>query len=620
MNNMRTFFGYLLTLLLVPFFALLTILTYNELHSFQPLQQYLDKNIVLSEASLPLNSVMTASDGSIISEIYNEQNRVYLQLENIPNFMRDLFITTEDQHFFEHKGVDALAITRAILVNSKNQALEQGGSTITQQLARNLFLNNEKTYNRKLSELLYSYQLERNLSKEEILELYLNAIYFHNGAYGIEAASQKYFNKSVSKLSKAEMAFIAAIPNNPNLYNPIKNFGATKERQERLLEQMHTAGKLDQSEYSELIQEKISLRVGKRIDLFPDYVTYVEKELRELVAQQEGLSLLEPDTVVRARNKEVVDRKVKELLESGIIINTALDKDLQLLAKRTMEDQLSASGVQGVAVVLQHHTHELVSLTGGKYYKKYSFHRGFQSFRQPGSAIKPLLVYAPYIDQTGASLNETIDSRNFCEKDYCPDNYGGASYNRVTLEKAFAKSINTPAVRLLDKIGIRTGFSYIEPFHFTKVSNQDRGLAAAVGGFTYGMSPLQLTSAYTSFQDGTYTPARAIRSVTDRQGNMLYQWEDKTARVWKDSTVVKMRKLFESVVKEGTARKAYFPNSYIGGKTGTTNDVKDIWFIGMDDTYTTGVWMGKDNPTSIEAFSKSSPHLLAWKKIMQTTH
>ncbi|WP_163098809.1 transglycosylase domain-containing protein [Peribacillus alkalitolerans] len=616
---MRTFFGYLLILLLVPLFALLTILTYNELNSFQPLQQYLDKHIPIKDASLSVNSVMTASDGSTISEIYNEQNRVYLQLDEIPTFMKDLFITTEDQHFFEHKGVDALAITRAILVNSQNQALEQGGSTITQQLARNLFLNHEKTYNRKLSELLYSYQLEWNLSKEEILELYLNAIYFQNGAYGIEAASQKYFNKSVSKLSKAEMAFIAAIPNNPNLYNPIKHFEATKERQERLLEQMLTAGKLKHSQYSELIQEKVSLRIDKRVNLYPDYVTYVEKELHELVAQQEGLSLLESDFVLRTKNKELVAHKVKELLESGIIINTALDKDLQLQAKRAIDNELSTTGIQGVAVVIQHHTHELVSLTGGKYYKKYSFHRGFQSFRQPGSAIKPLLVYAPYIDQTNASLDETIDSRNFCEKGYCPDNYDGATYDSVTLEKAFAKSINTPAVRLLDKIGIRKGFSYLEPFHFTKVSDQDQGLAAAVGGFTYGMSPLQLTSAYTSFVDGNYTPSRAIRSVTDRQGKVLYQWQDKPIRVWKDSTVEKMRQLLQSVVKEGTARKAYYPSSYIGGKTGTTNDVKDLWFVGMDDTYTTGVWMGKDRPASIESFSKSSPHLRAWKKIMQTT-
>ncbi|WP_108670700.1 transglycosylase domain-containing protein [Peribacillus acanthi] len=614
---MRTFFGYLLTLLLVPFFALLTILTYDELNTYQPLQKFLDKNIVINHASLPVNSVVTSSDGSIISEIYNEQNRVYLPLEKIPSFMKQLFIITEDQHFYEHKGVDALAITRAILVNSQSQELEQGGSTITQQLARNLFLNHEKTYNRKLSELLYSYQLERNLSKEEILELYLNAIYFQNGAYGIEAASQKYFNKSVSKLSEAEMAFIAAIPNNPNLYNPIKHFEATKERQERLLEQMVTAGKLNPSQFKELIQEKILIRIDHRIDLYPDYVTYVEEELRELVAQQEGLSLLEPDTVLLKKNQDIVERKVKDLLESGVIINTALDTELQLQAKRSMENELSATGVQGVAVVIQHHTRELVSLTGGKYYKKYSFHRGFQSFRQPGSAIKPLLVYAPYIDQTDASLNESIDASNFCEKGYCPNNYGRAIYHHVTLEKAFAKSINTPAVRLLNKIGVQKGFSYLEPFHFTKVSNQDHGLAAAVGGFTYGMSPIQLTSAYTSFQDGTYAPVRTIRSVTDQQGNILYQWKDKPVRVWKDSTVDKMRKLFQSVVQEGTAQKAYFPSSYIGGKTGTTNDVKDLWFIGMDAMYTTGVWIGKDQPASIEAFSQSSPHLIAWKKIMQ---
>ncbi len=618
-GELRTFFGYLLTLLLVPLFSILIILTFKEWSSFQPLLTYLDRHVALKEIRLPQNSYITAADGTVISEIQREQNREYLEYEQIPQFIKDVFVTIEDRHFFEHSGIDAVAISRAILVNSQNQSIEQGGSTITQQLARNLFLNHEKTYNRKLSELLYSYQLERQLSKEEILELYLNAIYFQNGAYGIQAASRYYFQKPVSKLSKAEMAFLASIPNNPSLYDPLKHFDQTKERQIRILEQLLEVKKISKAEFDQLKNEKILLKIRKRIDLYPDYVTYVESELKELVAQSEGMTaeLESKDAVRRAKAEAKLNEKVTKLLQSGVTIHTALDKSLQDKVKRTIENELTYPNVQGAAVVIQHHTHELVSLIGGKHYKKYTFNRAFQSFRQPGSAIKPLLVYAPYLDRTGADLNDRVNAGAFCHKGYCPQNYGGAVYGQVTLKRAFAHSYNTPAIRLLQATGIKNSFSYLKPFRFSMVTEQDHVLSAAVGGFSYGISPLELTSAYTSFQDGSYQPARAIRKVTDRNGTILYEWKDKKVRVWKDATVTKMKELLHSVVTEGTARKAYYKTSYIGGKTGTTNDVKDLWFVGMDETYTTGVWIGKDQPKSLEKIASQAPHLKIWKKIMQ---
>ena len=227
----------------------------------------------------------------LISEISLSKKRINLRNREIPSFLKELFVVTEDRQFYQHAGIDAAAISRALLINSNSNSIEQGASTITQQLARNLYLTQEKTYNRKITELLYAYQMERILSKQEILDLYINAIYFNNGVYGIEAASQFYFSQSATKLSKAELAFLAAIPNNPEKYNPLKHFDATKTRQERILKQMVQENKLTKKEYEQLVQEKIILKVRSSIDLYPDYVTYVHQELKELVATNEGLTL-----------------------------------------------------------------------------------------------------------------------------------------------------------------------------------------------------------------------------------------------------------------------------------------------------------------------------------------
>ncbi|MFE0507955.1 transglycosylase domain-containing protein [Peribacillus butanolivorans] len=250
---MRTYLGYITIFFSFPVLSIFNFLSYKEWSKAQSPYHVLNERIPIETIELARTSYMTAADGKVISEISNDEKRTYLKLEDIPLFLEDLFIVTEDQNFYEHAGVDITGISRALLVNSQNNNLEQGGSTITQQLARNVYLTHDRTYNRKLSELFYAYQLERKKSKSEIIELYMNAIYFHNGAYGIEAASQFYFSKPTAELSKAELSFLAAIPNNPELYNPFKHFDKTKKRQERILKQMVAEGKLKQNEYEKLV-------------------------------------------------------------------------------------------------------------------------------------------------------------------------------------------------------------------------------------------------------------------------------------------------------------------------------------------------------------------------------
>ena len=616
---MRKFLGYLLIISVVPILIALIFLAYQEWTKAEAIHKVLDDKISINTINLEQTSYMTDKSGDRISEISLGKHRITLSDDKIPPFLKEIFVVTEDRQFYQHAGINAAAISRALLINRKSDSIEQGASTITQQLARNLYLTQEKTYNRKIAELLYAYQLERILSKQDILDLYINAIYFNNGTYGIEAASQFYFSKSTTTLSKAELAFLAAIPNNPERYNPLKHFEATKTRQERILKQMVQEKQLTKKEYDKLVQEKITLNIHSSIDLYPDYVMYVHQELKELVATSEGLKakLESNNQATREQADKQLNQKVTKLLNSGVTIQTALDPQLQIEAKKALNNGITSTEIEGAAVVIQHHTHELVSLIGGKNYIKNSFNRAYQSYRQPGSSIKPLLDYGPYIEETGAKLSSQVSGANYCKNGYCPQNYGGASYGMVSLTQAFAHSYNTPAIRLLEATGIETSFKYLHTFQFKKVLEKDHRLAAAIGGFTYGMSPLEMTRAFTSFNDGNYQPAHAILKITDRQGKTLYKWRDKPKRIWSEATVTKMRQLLHEVTVSGTAKAAFFPTGYIGGKTGTTNDYKDLWFVGLTNDYTTGVWIGKDTPASIEYLAKGSPQVRIWRKISQ---
>ncbi|WP_026694640.1 transglycosylase domain-containing protein [Peribacillus kribbensis] len=617
---MRTFTGYLILLLLLPILLFLLIMADRAFTDTQHAQEEIQKKLDIKNINLPQNSKLMAADGKIFTEFHEAGNRIYITDPQIPVFLKQLFVATEDRHFYTHHGFDAMGISRAVIADSRSGSRGQGGSTITQQLARNLFLTQEKTFNRKLAELLYSQALEKHFSKQKILELYINTIYFQNGAYGIEAASQLYFGKSTGSLSKAELAFLSAIPNNPSLYDPFTHFNLTKKRQERMVKQMYSQGLISAAEYKSIISAPVVLMPErKKADLYPDYTSYVRKEFTDLVAEEEGYtSFLEsPDTEVRNAYAARLNRRVKKLLDSGIVIHTALNTRIQDKALKSIRTHLPDRNIEGSVIVIEHHTHKLVSLIGGKYYKNYSFNRGFQSFRQPGSAIKPLLVYAPYIETRQPSLQQKVSANQFCSGGYCPHNYDNKEHGMVTLEQAFAHSYNTPAVRLFNAAGIEKAFSYITPFRFSKVTKEDHRLPAAVGGFTFGMSPLELTGAYTSFENGYYQPPRAILEVTGADGELLYKWHDKAAKVWSSRTVSKIRILLQKTVTDGTARKAYFPSDFIGGKTGTTNDYKDLWFIGLTDQYTGGVWVGKDLPSSIESQKTKAPHLLIWKDTLE---
>jgi len=603
----RILTGYLLTLLLIPAFITVVTLTFNEAGKAESFNDILDEKVNLNQTKLSQTSLILAGNGEVVTELNQPMNRRYVSSNEIPDFIKALFIVSEDQHFYKHPGFDLPAIARALAINIHSDGIEQGASTITQQLARNQYLNHYQSYNRKLSEVLYAYQLEKTFSKAEILEQYLNAIYFQNNAYGIQAAADFYFKKKPADLSKAEQAFLAAIPNNPSFYDPLKHFDRTKKRQELLLDQLVQSGQLHFDEAEKLKTEEIVIKIRTRKNLYPDYTSFVLSELRELVSEHDKLG-----------SDQELNARVDELLSSGVSIHTGLNPELQKRVKKSVAEHLPYKGIEGAAAVVNHESNLVVALAGGKYYRTGDFNRAYQAFRQPGSSIKPLLVYAPYFERTGASMTEKVDAGAICIKGYCPKNYGRAKYGKVTLEQAFTHSYNTPAVRLLLQVGVDEAFNDLSPFQFEKVTSRDHVSASAVGGFTTGMSPLEMTEAYTVFSnEGRFIKPRAIVKVTDRNGQLLYKWNHQQVKIWSPKTAATVNELMIKTVSSGTARKAAIPGQTAGGKTGTTNDFKDLWFIGFSGQLTAGVWVGKDTPKSMESIHDKSPQLLIWRDIMK---
>lgn len=620
---MRTVLGYVLIILLVPLSVLTFYYADAEAGKVQNFDDYVEEKIVINEVDLPQASKIKDANGNIFVELH-QPNRIVVEGEKIPPFLKELFLQSEDKHFYEHSGVDAAAVIRAFMVNAQSDEIEQGASTITQQVARNIYLTQDRTMARKISEVLYSYQIEKKLDKEEILNLYLNVIYFNHNTYGVEAASQYYFQKPVDKLSKAQMAFIASIPNNPSLYDPARHFENTKKRQERLIDIMAREEFITPEEAEQIKNEKITLNVRERIDEYPDYSTYTMHELKELIAESEGFDqqLINAEGDARDAIEEKLSKRVAEVLASGVVIHTALDPDLQERTVNAVDNVMAGSSVQASAAVVGNQSHDIVAMSGGKGFEKTDFNRAFQGYRQPGSTIKPLLDYAPYIDTYGAGVNEMVSADKYCYQGWCPNNYSKREYGMVTIKEALAKSHNTAALRLLTKTGLERAYSYLDKFEFEKVTETDHlAPATSLGGFEYGMTTLEMAGAYSSFVDGTYTKPHAIKRVTDFDGNTLYVWNEEPVRVWSTATSYKMRDILANVVKNGTGKKANFATSYIGGKTGTTNSYRDLWFVGLTEGYTAAVWTGKDKYENkwdnIHYMESYAPQQLIWRRIMR---
>ncbi|GEL08943.1 transglycosylase domain-containing protein [Salisediminibacterium halotolerans] len=617
---MRAIVGTVAVVIFISIFGLLFIEFTKEAANTRSIHTVLDESIDANDIHLSTNSYISDKNGSVVYEVYGAENRIELNYDDIPSYVKDAFLATEDRLFFDHPGFDITGISRAFLVNMQSDGVEQGGSTITQQLARNAFLTHSQSYERKISELLHAYQLERTLTKEDILAKYINTIYFANGVYGIEAAAEYYFGKSSSELTYAETAFLASIPNNPSHYNPLEHQERTDERKKWVLSRMLEEDVIDEDDYQASLEETIELTDTSRREEYPDYVAYVYHELKELIAEEERYSDPEQTGAENEGNGEEdpLQARTNEVLAEGVTIETGLDPALQDHAQRQLNQELSGSDIQGAVSIIDHRNHSIAAITGGTDYQLFDYHRGYQSFRQPGSAIKPLLVFAPYLNETNQTPESLINAGPFERNGYEPENFGGNEYGKVTMTEAFTQSYNTAAVRMMDQTGVEESFAYIEPFQFKQLNDSDYRLPAALGGFTHGVSVNELTAAYTVFAaDGMYQEPRAIQRVKDHNGDVLYEWNESAEDIFEKQTAEQIRTMLSGVISEGTGREAGFDTSgFLGGKTGTTNEFYDLWFVGSDDDYTAGLWVGKDSPESLMDESSSHLHTRLWRQIM----
>lgn len=591
----------------------------EEWNESRLMKSKVEQSIDLSEPFVNIPVSMTDRNGRLFAEQYIEW-RNPLPLDEIPDFVQNVFLLSEDKEFFNHLGYDVGAIFRAFAVNTASDDRQQGASTITQQVVRMRFLSTEKTYERKFKELLYAAAMEKQLSKEQILETYMNEMYFGNQVYGIGAAATYYFSRPLDQLEPAEMAFLAAIPNNPSRYDPIRQFDNTKKRQELLLSVLAKNEAVTTIEADLYKQQPIILNVKEKADNYAMYSSYVLNELENLIGQTEGFDA----KIANADSKDLkqvqidaLKRRTAEVVAGGVQIETALDPQKQKQDEASLSSLLTVKDLQAGSAVIDNATREIVSVYGGKGYRKADFNRAYQAVRQPGSALKPLLVYAPYLESGPFKESTPVDSSDLCIGTYCPKNIGGYSYGTTTLLEAFRYSHNTTAVRMLRNIGIEEAFAYLEPFHFSHVTTEDHLYPAALGGFKRGITPLELASAYTSFIDGTYSTPHAIRNVKNQNGEILYSWDEKREEVWSSSTTGIIRNLMEDVVLNGTGLGIRYRSEYTGAKTGTTDQYKDLWVAGMNDKYTTAVWIGYDKPASIQRLSETKLHLRMFNELLK---
>ncbi|PIC85628.1 penicillin-binding protein [Sporosarcina sp. P20a] len=618
-SKLKQTIGLVITLACVPLLLFIQNQIHEETTQAKTLHASIRDAVQLDVPAMISPIQMKDRNGTLFAEEYTEW-RQPINLQDMTFFTRQLFLKSEDRTFYEHRGYDIAAIIRAFTINAAADAKQQGASTITQQVVRMRYLSTEKTYERKFKELFFAAELEKQSTKDEILEMYLNEMYFGNQVYGIGGAASYYFSRPLEKLHEAEIAFLAAIPNNPSLYNPIKHFDQTKERQLRLLQVMRDQQVITEEQFEEYSTLPIQLNVKKKEQFYPMYSSYVLEELKDLIAQTEGLdvSMSKAKTPEeRQRWQNEINRRTREVISKGVTIDTALDPSKQQHDENRLNALIGTGGVQAGAAVIDNDMREIISLYAGSGYKKTDFHRAYQAVRQPGSAIKPLLVYAPFFESGPYHADTPVNSSDICIGGYCPKNFGNYQFGTTTVREAFRNSYNSTAVRLLQRVGIDEAFSHLAPFHFQHIVAADRSYPAALGGFSKGITPLELARATTSFIDGTYLTPHAIRSVKNSKGEVLYKWKDTSKAVWSPSTVNSIRSLMKEVVVNGSGEGISYTTRYTGAKTGTTDAFKDLWTIGMNDRYTSAVWIGYDRPTPIPRLRDQKIHLRAFSSTMR---
>lgn len=544
-------------------------------------------------------SVIYDKRGNEVGTLHVTETREYKSLNDIPRHVINAFVAVEDKRFFEHNGVDLFRIAGAILKDIQLGTMAEGGSTITQQLAKNVFLSREKTFWRKTKEMSIAINLEQKYSKDEIMEMYLNKIYLGHGVSGVEAASQLYFGKSVSDLALHEAALLAAIPKAPSTYSPFAKPEKAKERRDTILRLMYEQGYITKEEKEAAQAQPLPTRRNQvEAGIKPGYEAYIDYVVQE------------------AEEKYGVTEEM--LYRGGWEIHTALDTKIQdaMIHQFKESSNFPKDGpkqqVEGGMIVLDPNDGGIAGIMGGRNYVHKGFSHATDMRRQAGSTFKPLAVYAPALETGDWNINSSLSNRLQSFNGYEPRNANGYYSEYVSMREAVAQSYNVPAVWLLNEISVKKGIEYVEKFGIPLDKEKDRNLALALGGLSKGTSPLEMAQAYTAFVNGgKMSKAYAIVKIKEPRIGFEKTVKPEKIQVISPQTAWDVHTMLEEVVKYGTGKNARVKGFPVAGKTGTTQSMvkgadKDAWFVGYTPEYLAAVWMGFDTEDKQHVMRKVS--------------
>lgn len=530
------------------------------------------------------STTITAENGNEVKTFGSVYSEV-IRLNELPSYVPDAIISTEDRRFYAHFGFDIVAFTRAMLTNIFMGRYAQGGSTITQQVAKNLFLTSQKNIKRKTQELLLAFWLEHKFSKEQILTLYLNRVYLGAGTYGIEAASQKYFQKSSRDMNLLEAAIIAGMLKAPSRYNPIASAERAKARAKVVLQNMVNNDALTERQMKYALTLPVGEDKSYKVQGADYFADWVYREVNDYIGER----------------------------GNDIYVYTTLDQKIQENAEKILREEVLAAKNRNVsegAVVVLNKSGEVKAMVGGIDYRKSQFNRAVTALRQPGSAFKPF-VYLTAL-QNGWKREDRIDDVPLSIGKWKPENYDKKYYGSVTLDEALMKSLNLATVNLSESLSRKDIIRTAKKMGISTPVENTPSLALG----TFEVKVIDMATAYSAIANGGYaTWPHAIKEIYTRDGYQLYQREADTENRILDAGAVKdLTKMLEKVISQGTGRRAKIPG-FAAGKTGTTQDYRDAWFVGFTDEYVIAVWVGNDDNSPMKGVTGGTLPAEIWRKI-----
>ncbi len=577
-------------------------------------------------------------DGQLIGLI-NAGHYEYVPISQISLNIQNAYIAQEDRRFKSHTGVDWIATTRAALALIKNRGvITQGGSTITQQVVKNTYLSQEKSFTRKVVEILLAPEVEKKFSKADIMEFYCNTNFYGNNCYGVQAASRYYFGKDAAELSVCDAAVLAGISNSPSAYDPVKNPAAAKEKRDSILESMYEVGYLTEDEYYSclaqplsVVQEEVEGTDENYMSSYTIHCAALELMKLDNFDFQYIFDDKEDYTAYMERYQTLYNEKNEQIRAGGYRIYTSLDPGLQSLLQAQIDNGLSSYtelqdngkyALQGAGVIVDNQSNYVVAIVGGRG-EDDPFNRAYLSARQPGSTIKPLIDYAPAFDTGEYYPARLVDDHKWEDG---PSNSGGSYHGEVTVREALNRSLNTVAWQILSDIGINFGLEYLGRMNFQRITYIDNNIPSlSIGGFTNGLRVVDMAKGYSTLaNNGVYNDRTCIVCIEhEQQGDLTRNSKPQAQQIYQEDTAYMITDILKGTLTEpfGTGRGLSLAgNMPAAGKTGTTNSSKDTWFCGYTRYYTAAIWVGYDIPRAMPGIFGSTYAGRIWKRTMDELH